>query len=129
MFLRLIGKHFPRGHTLNKFFNHNTVKVSYNCLPNMQSIIKAHNARVITQSKHDAAQILCKRRSKESCSLRGECLAWSIIYKATVATNQTRKSYIGLSGGPFKQRYTILPNLSAVLTTERKWSSPTTFGI
>ena len=35
MFLKLIGKHFPRGHKLNKIFNRNTVKVSYSCLPSM----------------------------------------------------------------------------------------------
>ena len=38
--LRLIDKHFPRSHKLNKIFNRNTVKVSYSCTENMANIIK-----------------------------------------------------------------------------------------
>ena len=34
-FLKLIDKHFPRGHKLNKYFNRSTVKVSYSTMPNM----------------------------------------------------------------------------------------------
>ena len=31
IFLKLIKKHFPKGNSLNKIFNKNTVKVSYSC--------------------------------------------------------------------------------------------------
>ena len=31
-FLKLVKKHFPRGHKLYKIFNRNTLKLSYSCL-------------------------------------------------------------------------------------------------
>ena len=33
-FLTLIDKHFPKNKKLSKFFNRNTIKVIYSCLPN-----------------------------------------------------------------------------------------------
>jgi hypothetical protein len=37
--------------------------------------------------------------------LRGECLSKAIVYKATIESNDETKSYIGLSGGEFKDRF------------------------
>ena len=31
-FLKLVKKHFPRGHKLYKIFNRNTLKLSYSCM-------------------------------------------------------------------------------------------------
>ena len=42
-FLKLISKHFPKGCTLYKIFNKNTVKVSYLCMPNISHIISGVN--------------------------------------------------------------------------------------
>ena len=48
----------------------------------------------------------CNCRNKSECPIRGECLSTSIIYEATVeADNNSKKTYIGLSGGKFKDRY------------------------
>ena len=39
-FLNLIkNKHFPKTNKLHKTFNRNTVKISYNCMSNIPSII------------------------------------------------------------------------------------------
>ena len=46
-FLSLIDKHFPPHHKLHKLFNRNNVKISYSCLPNIKSIINAHNRKVL----------------------------------------------------------------------------------
>ena len=46
-FLQLIDKHFPAEHKLHKIFNRNTVEVSYSCVPNTSSIIKAHNRKTL----------------------------------------------------------------------------------
>ena len=45
-FLRLVDRHFPKKSKLHKIFNRNTLKVSYSCMPNMSTLIKAHNNRM-----------------------------------------------------------------------------------
>ena len=47
-FLNLIKKHFPKNHKLSKIFNKNTLKLSYSCMPNIKSVINAHNRKVTT---------------------------------------------------------------------------------
>ena len=42
-FLRIIDEKFPAKHPLLKIFNHNTVKVSYSCMPNIKQTIDRHN--------------------------------------------------------------------------------------
>ena len=44
-FLRLIDKCFPAGHKLRKIFSRNTLQLSYNCMPNVQQVIKGHQTR------------------------------------------------------------------------------------
>ena len=44
-FLKLLDKHFPKGHKLNKVFNRNTVKVSFSCMKNMDAITRTHNQK------------------------------------------------------------------------------------
>ena len=46
-FLNLVSKHFPKKHRYNKIFNKNTVKVSYSCTDNLQTIIKKHNRKIL----------------------------------------------------------------------------------
>ena len=49
-FLSLIDKHFPPHHKLHKLFNRNNVKISYSSLPNIKSIIKEHNRKILYPS-------------------------------------------------------------------------------
>ena len=42
-FLNIAKECFKDGHPLKKIFNKNTLKVSYSCMPNLDSKIKAHN--------------------------------------------------------------------------------------
>ena len=51
-FVRLIDKHFPKSHVLHKIFNRSNVKVSFSCTGNMSSIIKSHNAKILTIATH-----------------------------------------------------------------------------
>ena len=105
-FLTLIGKHFPTKNKLHKIFNKNTVKVSYSCMKNMKSVIKAHNDKIIRKSKQtDLPDKPCNCRVKPECPLRGNCLVQSVVYKATVTHDNTTATYIGLAGGTFKERY------------------------
>jgi hypothetical protein len=36
-FLKIIDEEFPADHPLHKIFNRNTVKISYSCMPNIES--------------------------------------------------------------------------------------------
>ena len=103
-FLDLLDKHFPQNNQLHKILNRNTVKVSYSCTPNVDSIIKPHNKRLNNvenkQTKH------CNCRKKQECPLEGKCRSEDIIYKCVVtATGQPRNVYLGTAEGDFKQRY------------------------
>ena len=50
-FLRLVEKHFLRGSKLHKIFNRNTVKVSYSCTPNVDTIIKRHYTHIYNNAR------------------------------------------------------------------------------
>ena len=104
-FLRLINKHFHRGTKLNKIFNKNSLKVSYSCMPNMSSVIKSHNARVIKGKVDKSPKKMCNCRVKNNCPVNGKCLSKSVVYKATVTSNNMSKEYIGLAGNIFKERF------------------------
>ena len=66
-FLKLVKKHFPRGHKLYKIFNRNTLKLSYSCMSSMSSIYKQHNYEVLSTTEN--VDRLCNCRSKETVLL------------------------------------------------------------
>ena len=55
-FLALIDKHFgkEREDKLHKLFNRHTVKLSYSCTPNIETLIKAHNRKILTKKQQSA---------------------------------------------------------------------------
>ena len=69
-------------------------------MANLQSLIKQHNAKVLTNGKKTTR--LCNCRYKDSCHLAAKCLAKCIVYKAEVTTTDKRKLYYGTSDGEFK---------------------------
>ena len=44
--IRLVDRHFPKKSKSHKIFNKNTLIVSYSCMSNMSTLIKAHNNRM-----------------------------------------------------------------------------------
>ena len=105
-FLRLIDKHFPSHHRYHKLFNRSNVKLSYSCMPNMESIIRRNNFKLLNKppAPKNPPQ-LCNCTKTEECPLPGQCLKTGIIYKALVKTSNDEINYIGASEGQFKQRY------------------------
>ena len=55
LFLHLIDKHFPPTHKSRKTFNRNTVKVSYLCMPNINSKISTHKKKILNKSVNQNA--------------------------------------------------------------------------
>ena len=105
IFLQLLGRHFPKEHKLHKIFNKGNVKVSYSCMNNMASIIKAHNTMILKRG-NEAPIGTCNCRDKSTCPLDGKCRSDNIVYRAQVKiNNRDTKSYIGSTENSFKTRY------------------------
>ena len=111
IFIKLIKKHFPKDNKYYKLFNSNTVKVSYSCMNNVESIIKSHNVKIIKEKiDQETNKTECNCKKPDECPLNGKCLSSnSVVYEATVKTINANKKYIkkyiGLTGGNFKERY------------------------
>ena len=106
-FLNIIDRCFPNGHPLHKIFNKHTLKLSYSCMPNMKSIISSHNKAVLSdyhQSQTQTSNKECNCRKKDRCPLDGKCLTQNVVYQATVTTQTSSESYVGLATN-FKDRY------------------------
>ena len=50
-FFLLLEKHSPKTHIFYKIFNRKNVRVSYSLTPNISSIIKSHNNKVLSNDK------------------------------------------------------------------------------
>jgi hypothetical protein len=98
--VNIIGDEFPAGHPLHKIFKRNTLKISYSCMPN----IKKPSTDTTRPNCHKPAQRAKKahateeRKSCAQCPLK-KCLVESIVYQATVSTNDNTspQTYVGLT--------------------------------
>ena len=75
-------------------------------MPNLRQKINAHNKSIL-HATHDLPKS-CNCREPANCPLDGSCLQSSVIYQATVETNDNKPSqtYIGLTENSFKTRFT-----------------------
>ena len=63
------------------------------------------------EAEPDVVKRICNCKNPTDCPLEGECLASSIVYKATVtAVGKPAKTYFGLTEGAFKTRYNTHTN-------------------
>ena len=70
----------------------------YQQFPNLCEKVKRPN-EAMQQEK------TCNCRKKEECPLGNKCLTRSVIYQATVETDEERQTYIGMTDTEFKTRY------------------------
>ena len=105
-FFRLVDHIFTVDHPYYRIFNRKTIKLSYSCMENMESIIKSHNTQILRQSEASATEPpkLCNCR-KADCPMQGNCLKENVIYKATVKSSGKEMDYIGSTGRSFKARF------------------------
>lgn len=76
-------------------------------MPNMKSIISSHNKAVLSdyhQSQTQTSNKECNCRKKDQCPLDGKCLTQNVVYQATVTTQTSSESYVGLATN-FKDHY------------------------
>ena len=107
-FLDIIRTCFPSSNILHKILNKNTVKISYACMPNMGKLISSDNNRKLNapdteQNPPNGKQ--CNCQVKSDCPMNNNCLTDNVIYQATVTTNHSSDTYIGLTETSFKTRY------------------------
>ena len=71
----LLRIHFPVQHPLHRLFNRNTVKLSYSCTMNLDSIIKAHNAKILKKEDNSGNDDkTCNFRDQTACPVGNNCL-------------------------------------------------------
>ena len=73
----------------------------------MKAHISAHNKKILGNECQLTEECNC-RPNGLSCPLNGQCLTKSIVYKATVTSNQPNletKTYHGMTANEFKRRY------------------------
>lgn len=76
----------------------------YSCHINIGSIILSHNKYKHIRNTNERRQ--CNCRSANCCSLNN-CLEKKLIYKAKIMdTNGVGKTYIGMMGDSFNEKYT-----------------------
>ena len=103
-FLAMIRKHFPHNHKYHSIFNKNTLKLSYSCMENVETIIKRHNAKVLKSETIPDSEKKCNCR--DECPMPGNCRSKCIVYKAEVTSENTdKKVYYGSCEPEFKVRY------------------------
>ena len=103
-FLNLLDLHFPTGHRYAGLFNRSKVKVSYSCMPNIESLIKSHNKSILNP-QHREPDAGCSCQVPASCPLNGNCLIGSVTYSALVTARNREQIYYGSTGGQFKKRF------------------------
>ena len=106
---KLLRVHFPKQHPLHRVFNDNTVKLSYSCMPNVDSIIKAHNSKIQrkVENPQTSDERSCNCRDKAKCPVGNNCLKANVVYKATVQHENKTSTYIGMTENAFKTSYTV----------------------
>ena len=67
VFLNLLHKHFPTTQLFQETVDRNTVKRSYSCMRNMNSIISAHNRSIFNPPK---TKYGCNCRDNANCPLQ-----------------------------------------------------------
>ena len=102
--MSLIDKHFPPHQNLHKLFNRNTVKISYGCLPNIKSTIKAHNRKILYPSP-TIGRRTCNRINIPQCALQQKCLSNNQANIIPLGENSKTKVYYGICKTTFKLRY------------------------
>ena len=108
-FFNLLRIHFHVQHPLHRLFNRNTLKLSYSCTMNLDSIIKAHNAKILNKeenSVNDDKTCNCICRDQTACPVGNNCLKTTSFIKP-LQYEDKEQNYIGMTENTFKTRYTL----------------------
>ena len=98
-FFKLLKRNFPLTNPLHKMFNKNNIKISYSCMPNINSIINKSNIMKLNKERHNEAS-KCNCKDKTGCPLKGKYQNECILYKVEVYSGEphnckNKKVYFG----------------------------------
>ena len=93
----------------------------------MKNLIKQHNSKILSEAKTHQEKS-CNCRNKSNCPLNGNCQVKTIVYKATVTTQDNYRIYYGTSEGEFKTRYNNIPSHLGTGNTSTKLSCRSIYG-
>ena len=108
LFLNLLDKDFPPHNKLHRLFNWTNVKISYSCMPNMNSYTHMHNYKVLNDTPNEMGINNCNSRNKDNCSLPNSCQTKFIIYQANIdcdIAGYKQKCYLGSCETTFKDLF------------------------
>lgn len=91
IFLSLLEKHFPKGSPLYRFYNKQTIKISYSTVRNLKAHITSHNRKILSPPKLQDES--CNCQDKSLCVMPGKCRARDLVYgvKATTQDNDVKR--------------------------------------
>ena len=108
LFLNLLDKHFPPHNKLHKLFNRTTVKISYGCMPNMNSNTYMHNHKVLIDKPNEIWINNCNCRNKDTCPLPRSCQTKCTILQGNIdcdIAGYKQKCYLGSCETTFRDRF------------------------
>ena len=71
-------------------------------MPNMGDLISTHNNKILNERQEISR---CKCQDKSKCPMPGKCATDKVVYRATVTSGSSVETYVGLTAGPFKDRF------------------------
>ena len=78
-------------------------------MPNLKSFIDTHNSKILNRgTANQEVNCNCQKSRKHECPIPGQCATFSVVYRACVRRhdNLSVDTYTGLTGDPFKKRFT-----------------------
>ena len=118
LFLNLLDKHFPPHNKLHKLSNQTNVKISYSCMPNMNSYTYMDNHKVLNDQTNETGINNCNCRNKDNCPLPNSCQTKCVIYQANTncdITGYKQKCYFDSCETTFKIVSGIIKSRSTTL--------------
>ena len=73
LFLNLLDKHFSPHNKQHRLFNRINIKISYSCMPNMNSYTYMHNHKFLNNKPNEMLINNCNCRNKDNCPLPNSC--------------------------------------------------------
>ena len=71
-------------------------------MSNIEKLIQKHNRKYL-KTRNNIQNETAKQKNK--CPLKNKCLVKSVVYKATIRSENKTKNYLGSTGGTFKKRW------------------------
>ena len=111
LFLNLLDEHFSSHNKQHRLFNRTNVKISYRCMPNLNSYTYIHNHKVLNDKPNERGINNCNCRSKDNCPLLKSYQTKCRIYQANIdceIAGYKQKCSFGSCEATFKDHFVNL---------------------